>query len=94
VVMWQVWVASLAGVMGSDVAGLCALQGVVGGGGVNEPAPGWPKCRQSPGRSMAAVVVVRGKMEWSQHVTSVTYQPQLLDLATCRHLLSINSNYH
>jgi hypothetical protein len=30
VVMWWVWVVSLGGVMGGDVAGLCVLRGVVG----------------------------------------------------------------
>jgi hypothetical protein len=40
------------------------------------------------------VVVVGGKMERSQRVTSVTYQPRLLDLATRGRLLLINSNYH
>jgi hypothetical protein len=35
------------------------------------------------------MVVARGKVGWSQHVTSVMFQPQLLDLATHRHLLLI-----
>jgi hypothetical protein len=35
------------------------------------------------------VVVVRGKAGWSQHVTFVTFQPRLLDLATRGRLLLI-----
>ena len=31
------------------------LAAVLSGSGVDEPAPDWPKCGQSPGRSMAAV---------------------------------------
>ena len=73
--------------MGDDMAAS------VGGGGVDGRSPGWPKCRQSPGRPMAVlprrmvvvvVVVVKGKerMGWSQYMTLVTFQLWWLDLAT------------
>ena len=45
--------------MGDDMAAS------VGGGGIDGRSPGWPKCRQSPGRPMAVfprrTVVVKGK---------------------------------
>lgn len=51
--------ALLGRLSGSDVAGSWAsLVGVVGGGGIDEQAPGWPKHGQSPGRSMAAVAAM------------------------------------
>ena len=68
VVTWRAigsrWAGSralLGRLLGSDVAGSWALLGgVVGGGGVDEHTPGWPKHGQSPGRSMAAVAATHG----------------------------------
>jgi hypothetical protein len=53
---------------GSELASLDGFVGVVwagdmassSGGGVDEPAPDWPKCGQSPGRSMAAGAAAHG----------------------------------
>jgi len=51
------------------------------------------------GGGRASVVVGGGggsEKRWgtSQCVTQVTFQPRLLDLATCGRLLLINGNYH
>jgi len=63
----------------------------VKGGGVDGRAPGWPKGGQSPGRPMAAVAAVHDagggggeRKGWDCH-NMVTFQPQLLDLATRGH---------
>jgi hypothetical protein len=81
--------------VGGDVA-------VAGCVGVNELAPGlaqiWAVTRvlDSGGGShvwwwwwVVMMVVARGKVGWSQHVTLVMFQLQLLDLATRRRLLLI-----
>jgi hypothetical protein len=56
-VMWRRQEVAWASLVAGDVA---SGGGVVGGGGVDEPAPGWPRCGQSPGRSMAAVAAAHG----------------------------------
>jgi hypothetical protein len=83
--------------MGSDVA-------VTGCVGVNELAPGlaqiWAVTRvlDSGGGGCVwwwwwvVMMVAREKVGWSQHVTLVTFQPRLLDLATCGRLLLIKDN--
>ena len=81
----------MGGVVVNDVA--VSLKAVA------STSPGWPKCGQSPGHSMAAVAAVHnggsGKRWGTSHiVTFVTFQLRLLNLATCGCLLLINSNYH
>jgi len=51
-VTWRRRESSLASLEASDVASF--------GGGVDEPAPDWPKCGQSPGGSTAAVAAAHG----------------------------------